>query len=204
LSVAELEGTSLPAQELAAATSQPNIPLPETTPSDQKTGPEPSQSHENVQDSVPLEAKIKSAVKESLDEAMHTWKEREKRKRNLFIVGIDEGRGNDRRKLERLFINMSVGSFAIEKFHRVGRKIEGKTRPLLVQMGSVQQKSFVLKRAPMLAHSERARHVFVRPDMDGERMEKWKNARMQNRDCPKKGSVPATERPGIHSDWRKP
>lgn len=121
---------------------------------------------------------IPSIVKNEVEKALHAYRERENRKKNLMVFGLEEGNGRDGRKIERVILGLGVASFQVVRFNRVGKKAaDGKPRPLLVQMGSASQKAIVLRRAPQLEHQRGCQRIFIRADMDREARERWKCTR---------------------------
>jgi hypothetical protein len=133
---------------------------------------------------------LDSMIKNRVDVFVRGFREREKRKKNLVIFGLEEGKRNDKHKIEKIFFRIGVLSFNIERCFRIGKKLDGtKPRPLLVQMGNAVQKSMVLKRAPALSHTPGVQHLFVRADMDRESRERWRSVRSSNSPSAALGSV---------------
>ena len=118
-------------------------------------------------------------VKEDVAEAM----EIERRKNNIVFHGIkdwkeavvsldelgsrDLQRSPDQEVVEEILkagLHLDATRHIVE-VQRIGRYVEGKSRPLRVRVKTVEAKNEVLKRARDLKNVEEFKHIFIAPDL---------------------------------------
>jgi len=97
--------------------------------------------------------------------------EREKRRNNLVIFGIDQAR-DEKMAVDKIFEELVVeAGFKYEIIGRVGRKdqngVEAKCRPLRIKVEEIEKKRRILTRAKQLkgAKEEWLHSVYVTPDL---------------------------------------
>lgn len=100
--------------------------------------------------------------------------ERERRSKNIVVFNLIESEEEEARKRyeedEELCKNLikeelGLKEVTIGKVIRLGRKIEGKTRPLLVKLDSGDSRILVLQNARRLRHSVRFQRVYINKDL---------------------------------------
>jgi hypothetical protein len=132
---------------------------------------------EGIEKSVELKFNDKvKVVKEDVAEAMEV----EKRKNNIVFHGVKEtivtleeigstelGKSPDQEMVEEILrVGLRLDATRhIEEVQRIGRYIDGKTRPLRVKIKTVEAKNEVMKRARDLKDTEQFKRVFIAPDL---------------------------------------
>jgi hypothetical protein len=117
-----------------------------------------------------------NVVKEDVAEAM----EIEKRRNNVVFHGVKEnvvaledlgnielGKSPDQETAEEILragLRLDATRH-VEEVLRIGRYVEGKTRPLRVKFKTVEARNEVLKRARDLKDTDQFKHVFIAPDL---------------------------------------
>lgn len=110
------------------------------------------------------------------------------RKNNLIIHGVKETENN----YEDLFnticytlqkTKVNVEKIEINKYHRLGRKQEGKTRPILIAFTSYQKKVEVLKNKTKMPDQ-----TYITDDLSKETIELRKNLQQQLKQEKEKGN----------------
>lgn len=100
--------------------------------------------------------------------------ERERRKRNIVFYNMQESEESeaerryreDEEKCGKIFVEeLGIQDLKIDKLIRLGKRIEGKNRPLLVKLGTEEEKRSILQRASKLRHSTNFRRVYISRDM---------------------------------------
>ena len=114
--------------------------------------------------------------------------ERERRKNNIVIFNLQEPNGEDgteryredEEKCGKIFIEeLGVQDLRIEKLIRLGKKSENLRRPLLVKLGSDDEKKTVLKVASKLRNSKNFERLYIARDMTASEREKEKKLRAE-------------------------
>ena len=114
-----------------------------------------------------------------------TFMDKERRKQNLVIHNLpEETEGSPKDKAEKdeqKFKEMIRESMKMNvhpsKSFRVGKKIEGKDRLLIITVESVDVKQDILRSATELRNTEEWRNVFITPDMTRQEREEGKRLR---------------------------
>ncbi len=99
-----------------------------------------------------------------------------KKKTNLVIYNLPEPQGDDEKVREGednslcqdIFANsLNIEEVGIEKVIRLGKREEGRKRPLLVKMNSETEKWNVIGRAKLLKHEQdpRKKNIGISTDM---------------------------------------
>ncbi|CAH2091435.1 unnamed protein product [Euphydryas editha] len=111
------------------------------------------------------------------------------RKNNIIIHGVKE----TEKSYDDLFtiikntlknINVNIEKFEINKYHRLGRKQDGKTRPVLITFTSQQ------KRAEILKHKKQMpQQTYITEDFSKETIEVRKNLQLQLKEEKKRGNI---------------
>lgn len=100
--------------------------------------------------------------------------EREKRKKNVVLFNMVESEAEnpqnryreDEEKCLTMFAEeLEIQDLKIEKLIRLGKKQEGRNRPLLVKLGAEEERKNILKEASKLRHSENFRRVYINRDL---------------------------------------
>ena len=117
---------------------------------------------------------------------MEWEKELERRKLNVVIVNMKE---SEEREIEKrikhdmeicieLFRNgLGIIDIKPERIDRIGRKMEGRVRPMLVKVKSEEERWQILKRNTKLRNNENYKRVFINKDMSREEREKDRRLR---------------------------
>ena len=122
-----------------------------------------------------------NAVKIDMEEHL----EIEKRKFNLIIHGIpEESEDRDKEEVaEILGSGLSMDPTRhIEMMMRLGKKIDGKIRPLRLRLKTLEGRREMLTRAKNLRHIERFKKLFITPDLTKRQQETDKILRMKLRE----------------------
>ena len=115
---------------------------------------------------------VKTAVVECLDRESFVRRDREKRKRNVVVFGLEENSPpsiqKDRENVIEIFkiLEAPIGAFRV---YRIGKPLDGRIRPLLVELGGVWERNLLLSRTKRLACFARFRNVFLRADLPVEK-----------------------------------
>ena len=113
-------------------------------------------------------------VKIELAEAM----EREKRRSNLVIVGLQEGSENEERDRVKEILKQCVGEEVDFKIvGRIGKLVSGKSRLTRFSVVEDQMRKSILKGARNLKEKEEYRNVFIMPDLTKKQQENGKKLR---------------------------
>ena len=108
---------------------------------------------------------VRSAVLSSLDETA----DRERRKQNVIVFGLPESanRSDDANSFTTVCSSELNVTIVVNNSYRLGRVGAGKPRPLVVQLGSVQERMSLLRRAKQLRNSADsvAKQMYIRPDL---------------------------------------
>jgi len=90
-----------------------------------------------------------------------------RRKNNLLIYNYPEGADLSTDKESFISLCSSVFDISVEvdKVLRLGRRLEGKHRPLLIKLHSESDKFAILTQAPSLRFHEQHKRVFISHDM---------------------------------------
>ena len=112
--------------------------------------------------------------------------ERERRKKNIVIFNLQEPNGSesseryreDEEKCGKIFVEeLNVQDLRIEKLIRIGKKTENRRRPLLVKLGSEDERKTVMKAASKLRNSKNFERLYISKDMTVSEREKEKKLR---------------------------
>ncbi|XP_013149201.1 PREDICTED: uncharacterized protein LOC106111610 [Papilio polytes] len=111
------------------------------------------------------------------------------RRNNIIIHGIKESESNYKELYDIICLNLQnteihVGKFEINRFHRLGRKEEGKARPILIALTSYQKKIEILKNK-----SKMPEHIYITEDLSKETIALRKNLQQQLKLEKEKGNV---------------
>ena len=123
---------------------------------------------------------VKTAVVECLDRESFVRRDREKRKRNVLVFGLEENsptsNQKDRENVVEIFkiLEAPIGAFRV---YRIGKPLDGRVRPLLVELGGVWERNLLLSRTRRLACFVRFRNVFLRADLPVEKRLSFRRAR---------------------------
>ena len=136
--------------------------------------------------------------------------DKEKRKLNLVVHNLPEPEGETFQersaKDATLFTSMIKEVFKLSvaplKSFRVGKKLQGKSRLLIVTLDGMSTKYDILKLAPQLRNSENYSNVYINPDMTQKEREQGKKLRDELVARRKAGELNITIRRGkiIHTD----
>lgn len=144
-----------------------------------------------------IEEKIKPIIEENqhLKAEVQTlnrkikYLEDAKRKNNILIHGVQE----TEKSYEELFtkiktilekININVEKFEINKYHRLGQKQEGKTRPILITFTSQVKKAEILKNKQQMPP-----RTYITEDLSKETVEMRKNLQLQLKQVKESGKI---------------
>ena len=102
--------------------------------------------------------------------------DRERRKNNLIVYNLAEGSNSDADKSQ--FVDLCKAIFdsniQVTKTVRLGKKSDGKNRPLLVGLEDPSHKAEILSRAPSLRHHAQYKKTYIAPDLTKFQREKNK------------------------------
>ena len=116
---------------------------------------------ENKVEENVVENKVESKVDKSMDI--------ERRRCNLVIHGIDENSDDggpfDDESVEEIMKALRCPPRSVEEVIRIGRRVDGKVRPLRIKLRLLEAKTEVLKRAKLLKENENFKRVFIQLDL---------------------------------------
>ena len=141
----------------------------------------------------------RKSVSDSVAKEFSLRRDRERRRKNVLVFGVQENvppsREKDRENVFEIFRNLEVPVRTFRAF-RIGKPVEGKGRPLLVELGGVWERNLLLGRAPRLSCLRGFERIFVRPDLPLEnRRSSWRvSAPSLAFSAPPLSSVPACVR----------
>lgn len=135
-------------------------------------------------DSLSSEKKTEEKIKTNVNEALNDQMEREMKKNNLILYGVEEGKDaneeknneNDLSQTKQLFkhVNPDITPDNIVKIQRIGFKKADKTRPVKVVMKSEESKLSILKNARRLKESETFSKVGISYDKTKKQQEEYR------------------------------
>ena len=131
-------------------------------------------------------------MSEEVARQLEAYREREKRKFNVVVFGLEEGGSKDKVKISRLFHALGVGPISLSRYYRLGKKVEGSkiSRPLLVTLGSVYEKRVVLNAVHDLMFVKGYESIFVRADRTKEKRAEFRFKRENSNVLGKPGNPP--------------
>lgn len=145
-----------------------------------------SMSIEEVKKSKNVEDKKVEQISLKLEEI-----ERERKKKNVIMFNLKEsleGEAEKRYKedLERSMkifaVELGIQDLTIEKVFRIGKKQDDMNRPMIIKLGSEEDRLTVLRKAKILRHSEEFGRVYISRDMTEAEREKDKQLRQDLRE----------------------
>lgn len=112
------------------------------------------------------------------------------RKNNLLVHGVKE----TEKSYEELYfkvtniifenINVNIEKFEINKYHRLGQKQDGKTRPILITFTSQQKRAEILK-----LKKQMPQNTYITEDFSKETIEARKNLQLQLKQEKERGNI---------------
>ena len=117
--------------------------------------------------------RLESSIESKVQEAIEDYREREARKCNVIIHNIPESNKNDSKERrhediqvinEMLEEGLNVDDATLQSVVRLGKRVEGKSRLLKVEVDSVKSKRNLLQNAKKLRRTETWKKVFITPD----------------------------------------
>lgn len=101
-----------------------------------------------------------------MDFVAEEQQEQERRKNNVVLFNVEETgeEGKDRKFCEDLFRDVDVRGVRVENTFRVGRRQEGKIRPLTVRLGDSEMKWKVVGKAKELKQYREYHRIGLVPD----------------------------------------
>ena len=117
--------------------------------------------------------------------------ERERRKKNVVIFNLNESDKaeamerykEDEENCNKIFqMDLAIGRIKVENLIRLGKRVENRTRPLLVKLENEEDKKEILKRTNRLRHSTSFGRVYIGRDMTQEERIKDKKLRDELRE----------------------
>ena len=114
--------------------------------------------------------------------------EKERKKKNIMIFNLRESKKEaakdrymeDEENCKKIFTEeLEVQNIHIEKVIRIGRADPNKVRPLMVKMGSEEEKSKILQNTKKLRYSEEFVRVYLARDLTEKEREKDRNLRLE-------------------------
>ena len=105
----------------------------------------------------------------SVKQAVRTVNEEKKRSKNLTIYGYPESDKDIGFELNKAAKDIIEGTGALPaprfyEVNRIGRKEQGKNRPIKVEFGSASDVEYVLMRARNLKDREKFKNIYLGPD----------------------------------------
>ena len=92
-----------------------------------------------------------------------------RRRCNVVIHGIeensDDGGTIDDEGVEEIMKALHCPPRSVEEVIRIGRRVDGKVRPLRIKLRLLEAKTEVLKRAKLLKENENFKRVFIQLDL---------------------------------------
>ena len=136
----------------------------------------------NTKSVVEVENNVESVVDYKIEQLQKEQSDRERRRRNLIIHGVEESldedstvrKEQDRECVDNLFRELNFEDVVIDKMGRLGDPTKTdenngdvkKSRPLRVQLKNVEQKEAILKVAPSLKQkNSKWRKFYIKPDL---------------------------------------
>ena len=122
----------------------------------------------------------------------------ERRKSNLIIYGAPEPAGStftERRSNVNIYLSsllsteFKIDSVEISKSSHLGKRVEGKTRPLLITLTENKTRSSILRNAKNLRKSSTYQNVFISPDLSPKERESNKLLYQELKHCKQAGEV---------------
>ena len=112
---------------------------------------------------------------------VHENNDKKGRECNLVIPGIDEEKDAEEEVTEMLlYLQVTV---EVDGIRRMGReKIDGKTRPVWVKLGSKKERNTVLEKAKKLKAEERWKNIYINRDMTEDERKQAYNLRRELRE----------------------
>ena len=118
-------------------------------------------SNDNVEDNS-YETRTTLIVQRALNDAA-------RRKKNVIVSGLPEDGNNGDDRTEFLKIceqYLTVKPFiADNKCIRLGKKLPGKTRQLLIRLNSEEAATSLIQSAPLLRTSSNTKNIYINPDL---------------------------------------
>lgn len=113
--------------------------------------------------------------------------DRERRRNNIVLFGLPEQESgtaearkeHDKGLLEEVFEALDCGEVEIDSFHRLGRVVEGKTRPVKAVLHTREGKTEVLRNSRSLRNTDKFKRVFVSNDKTKLQQSEWNNLRKE-------------------------
>ncbi|ELU10063.1 hypothetical protein CAPTEDRAFT_193367 [Capitella teleta] len=117
----------------------------------------------NKKDKVSRPSTIRGIVNDAILESTKESEQKEVRARNLVIFRAEEPTQEDRRKrndddlgfFKKLCKEIEVKDIDIEEVTRLGKKEEGRNRPLRIKVGDLEQKTKIMKNLKNLGNDKR-------------------------------------------------
>ncbi|KAK3887867.1 hypothetical protein Pcinc_008017 [Petrolisthes cinctipes] len=136
------------------------------------------------------EEDLVDTVTKRILEELAEREEKERRKNNVVVFNISESRKESNQEREREDRNLCMDLFReklrvedaeIEQIFRLGRREEGKTRPLTVKLSKVGAKWDLIKKAKYLKEEEdhRLKRIGITPDLT--RKEREENTKLREK-----------------------
>ena len=142
-----------------------------------------------ILDSLSSEKKTEEKIKINVNEVLNDQMEKEMKKNNLIIYGLEEGKDaneeknneNDSNQIKEVFkhVNPDITSDKIVKVQRIGFKKADKTRPVKVVMKSEESKLSILKNARKLKESENFSKVGISYDKTRNQQEEYRKMKSE-------------------------
>ena len=130
---------------------------------------------------VEIESTVNSSVRHVREDVEETL-EIERRKCNLVIHGMPEiDAEKDVESVIEIMTEVLHMDFTgnVDKMQRIGRLVDGKSRPLRVVLKRLDAKKEILARAKMLKEVEKFKRVFICPDLTRKQQERDRELRRQ-------------------------
>ena len=112
---------------------------------------------------------VKQLTENSVKQAVRAVNEEKRRSKNLMIYGCPEPEKEADFEVTKTVKNVfdEADIFPVPQtyeVYRIGKKEQGKKRPIKVELGSAADVDFVLRRARNLKDSDNFKHVYLGPD----------------------------------------
>ena len=112
--------------------------------------------------------------------------QRQRRMNNVMIFGLPEStealadrRRFDEANIQELFSEVGAVGICPINFRRIGKIVEGRCRPLRVEMSATANADRVIRSGRKLRNSSRFRRVFVSKDLTKSQQEEVRNLRTE-------------------------
>jgi hypothetical protein len=139
--------------------------------------------------SLPSNIKIPSNSAHDLGNALNEFRERDEKKDNIIIFGLDESKAqsvnekinDDKKSYDNICQSLHVETSGTKKIFRIGRQTEGKPRPLVIKI-ETNEKAELLRNAKKL-HSfpveDFRRRIIIKQDLTKKEQEVQKELVIQ-------------------------